>query len=188
MSTTYRVSRAAGSVAVVLTLLICGASAPFAQGSRSAAAAKQLTDLLDRHKLDAIAAKDPDAPDRFVAALYFGGAQMLVVSAQYSVPVLMIEKLAAKDYRDVYIDLNSASVAGSKVFVIDQGADGLSARPEDSQVGDSWEQGGKSVSFDGDWRQAKLTEQEYMKTFATADEQYARMLTILADQAAKAGS
>jgi hypothetical protein len=158
------------------------------EDSRSAAAAKQLTAALDRAKLDSIAVADPAEKDQFMAALYFPGAQLLVVSARYSVPTLLTEKLAKKDYRDVYIDLNAASVAGTKVFIMDQGADGLTSNPGDSQAPDSWEQGTTSTLFDGDWKKAKISEDEYTKAFAAADERYARMLTLLAEQAQKSGS
>jgi len=100
-----------------------------AQDAKSTAAAKQLTEVLDRLKLDAIAAPDPADAGTFVAALYFQGGQLLVVSAKYSAPALLTAKLAKKDYRDVYIDLNAASIAGSKIFVMDQTCDGLVAKP-----------------------------------------------------------
>src|SRR5512142_3297584 len=102
-------------------------SAAFAQDSKSAALAAELTALLDKTKLDAIAVKDPGAPDLYVAALYFPGSQLLVASARYAVPQILNEKLAKKDFREVYADLNSASVAGSLVLVMDMGADGLKA-------------------------------------------------------------
>lgn len=167
-------------------VLTAGPTAVEAQ-ERSRAAAKRLADILDRQKIDSIAAPDPDASDRFIAALYFAGAQLLVVSAQYSVPQLLQTKLTNRDYRDIYIDLNSASVAGTKIFVMDQGADGLVARPEESQGVDTWEQGNKTMTFDGDWRAAKMSEQDYMQTFTGADERYARMLTILAEYAEQRG-
>ena len=84
--------------------------------------------------------------------------------------------------RQVYIDLNSASVAGSKVFVIDQSCDGLIAKPDGDQVADSFEHGSKHVAFDGDWKKAKISEDEYMKSFADADERYAKILTLLTAQ------
>src|SRR5438132_3976604 len=87
-----------------------------AQESKSAPLAKQLAAALDAAKLDSIAAKDPSAPDVFVAALYFPGSQLLVVSAKYTVPQLLTDRLMKKEFRDVYIDLNSASVPASKVF------------------------------------------------------------------------
>jgi hypothetical protein len=168
-------------LAAVLAL-VGGSSAHVAEG-QSRAAAKRLGDVLDRQKLDSIAAPDPDRPDTFIAALYFPGAQLLVVSAQYAVPQLLQTRLANREYRDVYIDLNSASVTGTKIFVMDQGADGLVARPDESQGADTWEQGNKTMTFDGDWRSASMSEQDYMQAFEAADQQYARLLTLLADYA-----
>jgi hypothetical protein len=182
----HRVACRVTSLVAILTVTF--AANAVAQGSRSSAAAKQLGDALDKLKLDSIAAPDPSEKDAFVAALYFQGTQLLVVSARYSAPALLTAKLDKKDYRDVYIDLNSASVAGSKVFVMDAGADGLVANPGVNDAPDSWEQGNKTVAFDGDWKKAKLSEDEYMKSFSAADERYTRILTILADQAKKGGS
>ena len=182
--------RAACRVVALIALcsLVILPAAAFAQAPKSATAAKLLSDTLDRLKLDSIAAPDPADPNTFVAALYFQGGQLLVVSAKYSVPSLLTAKLAKKDYRDVYIDLNAASVAGSKIFIMDQACDGLVARPGDSQAADTWEKGPTTTAFDGDWKKAKMSEDEYLKAFAAADEQYARILTLLAEQAKKAGS
>jgi hypothetical protein len=183
------IHRAAGRVAALTIAIVISfaVSASYAQETKSAVAAKQLGEVLDRLKLDCIAAADPTDPGGFVAALYFQGAQLLVVSAKYSAPTLLTARLAKKEYRDVYIDLNAASVAGSKIFVMDQAADGLVARPGDN-VADSWEQANKTTAFDGDWRKAKITEEEYDKAFSNADERYARILGLLAEQAKKAGS
>ena len=153
-----------------------------AQDSKSAVLAKQLTQVLDGAKLDSIAAADPTETGTFVAALYIQGTQMLVVSAKYSAPILLTEKLAKKDFRDVYIDLNSASVPGSKIFVMDQLADGLVLKPENEQPADTWEHGNKTLVFDGDYKKAKVTEAEYQKSFDDADARYARMLSLLLAQ------
>ena len=189
MPTLFRAGRRVASLAMTFSLVSAAVSLSAAQGPpKSAAAAKQLTEVLDKLKLDAIAAPDPTEPGAFVAALYFQGGQLLVVSAKYSAPTLLTAKLAKKDYRDVYIDLNAASVAGSKIFVMDTGCDGLVAKPGGDNGADSWEQGTTTTVFDGDYKKAKLSEDEYGKTFATADEKYARILTLLAGQAAKSGS
>jgi hypothetical protein len=156
--------------------------------SKSSAAAKELGDTLDRLKLDSIAAADPSEPGTYVAALYFSGAQLLVVSAKYSAPVLLDAKLTKKDYRDIYIDLSSASIPATKVFIMDQAANGLFFKPDGDQPADSWEQGSKTTMFDGDWKKAKVTEEDYTKTFSSADSRYARILTLLSQQAKKAGS
>jgi hypothetical protein len=167
-------------------LLCAGAAAK--EDSKSSVAAKELGEALDRAKLDAIAAPDPSDPSQFVAALYFPGAQLLVVSAKYTAPVLLTAKLAKKEYRDIYIDLSSASIPASKVFIMDQGANGLVKDPGGDPA-DSWEAANKSTLFDGDWKKAKMaSEADYDKAFADADARYAQMLTLLAAEAKKTGA
>src|SRR5262249_34825151 len=134
-----------------------------AQESKSAPLAKQLAAALDAVKLDSIAAKDPSAADAFCAALYFPGAQLLVVAAKYSVPQLLMERLGKKEYRDTYLDLSGASVPGSKIFIQDGAADGLKPKNADNQAADSYESGGKQMSFDGDNKRVKMSDQEYQK-------------------------
>ena len=179
---TTRAARLLSAIAV-----FCAALTPVttiaAEDSKSSAVAKELAQALDAAKLDSIAAVDPADPTAFVAALYFPGAQLLVVSAKYSAPPLLVTKIGTKEYRDVYIDLQSASIAGSKVFVQDMMADGLSPRAPGDRPADTWEHGSKTVAFDGEWKKAKLSEAEYMKTFGEADERYAAMLSVLLGKA-----
>ena len=160
-------------------------AAAFAQESKSAALAKQLAAALDAAKLDSIAAKDPASSDTFVAALYFPGLQLLVVSGKYSVPQLLTERVGKKEYRDVYLDLNGASVADTKVFIEDPGADGIKAKRDENQPFDQCEWAGKRTMFNSDWKAQKLSEQDYMKAFTTADERYAQILAALLAQAKK---
>jgi hypothetical protein len=178
--------RGRAAAAALLTIAVGAAAAvqpAVAQESKSAAAAKELVQALDASKLEAIAAADPSDPGTFVAALYFPGSQILVVSAKYAAPPLLNAKIASKDFRDIYIDLNAASVAGTKVFVIDQGVDGLVAKPGADQAADTYENGKTTLAFDGDHRKAKMSEDEYMKAFASADERYAKILALLTAQA-----
>jgi hypothetical protein len=180
-------------VPVALALCIVGVSVgtASAEDSKSAAAAKELVQALDAAKLEAIATTDAANPGVFVAALYIPGTQLLVVSAKYSAPPLLVDRINAKDYQAVYVDLQSASVRGSKVFIMDQGADGLAPKLSgDSSAADSFDEGDKSMSFDGDWKKAKISEADYTKAFAAADDRYAKMLSMLVAQArkAKAGS
>jgi hypothetical protein len=174
-----------GLTLAVVSIALTSFSPLFAQPSKSADVAKELAVALDAAKLEAIAAPDPGDPMQFVAALYFQGSQILVVAAKYSAPTLLVQKIKEKNYRDVYIDLSSASVAGSKMFVIDTGVDGLAAKPGDGGA-DTFEQGTKQYLFDGDWKKAKLSEEEYMKAFSDADERYAKMLALLTVQAKSA--
>jgi hypothetical protein len=176
---------------IFITAVVCVAAlrtpVASAQDSKSAALAKQLVQALDAAKLDSMAATDSATPGAFVAVLYIPGTQLLVVSAKYAAPPLLTDKITKKDYRDVYVDLQSASVRGSKVFVTDQGADGLVAKPGDNAA-DSWDEGDKSVNFDGDWKKAKIAETDYTKTFNDADVKYAAMLSTLLAEAKKAKS
>ena len=169
----------AGLAALMMFALSAGAQA---QEAKSTALAKQLAAALDAAKLDSIAAKDPAAPDVFFGALYFPGVQLLVVSAKYTAPALLAQKLAGKQYRDVYIDLNSASVPDSKVFIEDLGVDGIKADRNENQPYDSYEIGGKRTAFDGDWKKQKLSKEDYQKVFGTADERYSQILQALLAQ------
>ena len=162
---------------LTVVLLLAAAVPASAQEAKSTALVKQLTAALDAGKLDSVAAKDPSAPDAFCAALYFPNAQLLVVSAKYSAPQLLAARVAKKEYRDTYIDLSSASIPASKVFVQDAGADGLSAKGFDV-----YEDAGKTTIFDGDWKKAKISEQDYQKAFAAADERYSQILQALIAQ------
>jgi hypothetical protein len=156
-----------------------------AQDSESSRVAKQLAAALEAAKVDSIAAKDPTRPGTYIAALYFSGTQLLVISAQYSAPVLLDQKLVKKDYRDIYLDLYGAPMPGTKVFIEDFGADGFKVKPEDGSAPDSYEAGGKRTAFDGDWKAQKLSETEYQQAFTAAEGPYTKMLTALLDQLKK---
>jgi hypothetical protein len=156
-----------------------------AQDSRSVALVKELTDLLGQRKLDSVAARHPAAADQFVAALFFPG-QLLVITARTTAPAVVNEKLVRREFRDVYIDLNSASIPESRVMITDGGADGLRPRREPNQPFDSQDAGGKSIRFNGNWREQKVSEQDYMKGFSQADETYVSALQALVAELKKA--
>ena len=95
-----------------------------------------------------------------------------MVSAKYSAPQLLDAKLGNKAYRDVYIDLNSASDPATKAFIEDMGANGLRVKRDGDDPFDTYEMAGKRVAFDSDWKKQKMSEQDYMKMFGDADQQY----------------
>jgi hypothetical protein len=169
----------------LITIGLTWAAPAGAQDSRSAPLAKQLVAALNAAKLDSIAAKDPAAADVFIGALYIPGTQLLVISGKYSAPILLDTRISKKEYRDVYIDLNSASPIDSRLFIEDLGADGLRAKREDNEGFDSVEATGKRTMLDSDWKKQKLSEDDYMKTFASSDARYAQMLTALLAQIKK---
>jgi hypothetical protein len=165
--------------AVWVTAFLLSAAPAGAQQGVTEQLAKQLTTLLEQKKLDSVAARDPNAADAFVAALYFPGAQLLVVGAKYSAPALLNEKILRRSYRDVYIDLNAATDPSTKVVVEDLFADGLRWR-RSNQPADTITKGpNEQFAFDGQWRKRKLSEDEYLRTFSEAETQYSRMLELL---------
>jgi hypothetical protein len=170
--------------AVLTTVFTVGAAA---QEPKSAAPAKELAQLLAAKKLDSIAARSSESLDEFIGALAFPG-QLMVVWAKTTAPAVVNEKLMRKDYREVYIDLNSASVVESRHFVTDLGPDGLRHRPEQKQgPSDSHDLGAKSMRFDGSWREDKMSEADYMKAHAEADAAYAKAIQALIQEIKKAG-
>ena len=126
---------------IVLLVCVGVAAAPPEPTVRSAGLAKQLGAALLERKLEAIAARDPEKADRFVAALFFPDSQLLVISASYSSPSLLDEKLAQKNYRDVYLDLGTSQFANTSVFFQDMKADGLCDRRD--QTADILSRGGR---------------------------------------------
>lgn len=169
-----------------LMVLAATSSAAVAQEAKSTALAKELCQILDAKKLSAVAAKDASEPDFYVAAMYFSGSQLLIVGAKYAPAVLLDTKLQAREYQDIYIDLNSAAKPGTKVFLEDAGGDGLKADHENNKAADSIEQGGKQSRFDDDWRKdQKMSDADYQRLFLKTDELYCRLLTALITQAKK---
>ena len=177
-----------GLAFVVLSAIMFAPAAARAQDAQSVELAKQLTGILDQKKLDAIAIPDAQNPGAYIAALYFPGTQLLVVSAKYSAPQLLTELLARKEYRAVYAELSSASVPGSRVLFNDVYANGLMIRPAGSNPPDSIESAASQATFDGAWRKAKIPEADYIKAFTDADAAYTRALQALIAQLKTAGT
>jgi hypothetical protein len=164
-----------GVVVVVALAGTLGAVPDSASGSK----AEAIRQLLDQQKLDAIAAQDPEQPDRFVAALYYPGAQLLAVSATHPMPQVMQERIANRQYRDIYMDLQGPATRKGRLFVIDLGADGLHDRPEADGFDITYRSGAEQVSFDGDWKAQKMSREQYDERFKGDDERYAQMLAAL---------
>ena len=178
-------NRAFFCVAIAGLLAVSLPSSAFAQaGSKSAAVAKELTQVLEAKKLDSIAAKLPTGDGHYAAALYFPNVQLLVISGHYSAPQLMDPRLAAKQYRDTYMELSGTVTPDTKVFVQDMGDPGLTPKRQDNLY-DTWTRAGKVVMFNGDNDAQKISDAEYAKAFSAADEQYAQILSALLAEAKK---
>jgi hypothetical protein len=173
------------STGVLVVVLAAGAdraaTAAGAQESKSAPLARQLTQALDAARLDSIGATDP-ATGAFLAALYIPGTQLLVVSGKFESPEIGNHRLSKKEFRELYMDLMGAAVAGSRLFASDVSCDGLNFKPNGDAPADTWEQASKTQAFEGH-KKAKLTEEQYVRAYSEADAQYARILELLLAQA-----
>jgi len=148
-----------------------------AQERQSPALVKNLASLMTARQLDAVAAQDPEAPGRFVAALLMPDVQLLIVSAQYPVPAELQAQLSQRNYRDVYTALHQPSAQQTRFFLMDVGCDGL--RGDGDSVDVLYEKGTTQTLFDGRWKAQGLSEAAYAKRAQDAEAQYARLLTIL---------
>ena len=167
------------AVFVLCALLTAGPSVG-AQALASGAAARGLLSMLDQARLDAIATVDPQEPGMFVAALKVQGGRLLVVQALHPSVDGILQRLAAHQYRDVYLDLQGTPTREGKFFVQDAGADGiLSTLPGSVDVDVLYEDGERQMLFNGDLVAQHLTAGEYDARLAAADARYARVLTLL---------
>jgi hypothetical protein len=157
----------------VLFVVVTTSLPVWAQEPKSAAGARELAQLLGSLKLDAIAVRLPNSADEFASAMVFPG-QLMVVWAKTVAPERMNERIIKKEYKEVYADLNSASIPESRHFVMDLGADGLRSKPAiKGGASDTHDLDKKSMRFDGSWKEDKMSEGDYMKAFADADAAYA---------------
>jgi hypothetical protein len=159
------------------SVLVLGPAVASAQDSKSAPPVIELVKMLDSMKLDSFAVKG-STPNEYVGALYFPGSQLLVVTAKFDTPWRADSLIDMKNYRDLYIELNSASLPQTKVFVSDLGANGLRFK-KDGNAYDTVDAGGKTFNFDGDWKKAKITADDYSKGYSTSDQQYMQMIQSL---------
>lgn len=179
-------------LAAATAVTLSSFSPAFAQdpASTSAAPTKELVALLSgrlESGMAFLAAKMPDSPNHFVGALYLEAVpQLLVVVAQFDPAVLMDDRLAKRDYREAYTDLNSASKVGTRVFFEDLKVDGFMPRREGSEPFDMFTGAdGRRVQFDGDAKKQKMSDQEYQSAFTTADQQYSKAVQALLAEAKK---
>lgn len=172
---------------VIVCAIVLGTHASAQQLSTAAAA--RLTALLQDRQLEAAAARDPRQESRFVAALYVPSSQLLVISSEHPQPAAVDHRLAERQYREAYTDLHGSGVAEGRVFVMDLQANGLRRSRDDGAPFDIvYRNGVNQISYNGEWKQQKLTEREYNARFDTDDGEYARMLTVLADALQRAVS
>lgn len=167
-------------VAFVLFALLAAGSVAGAQAVASGDAARSLMSVLDRLRLDAIATIDPEEPGAFIAALKIQGGRLLVVQARHPSIDGIQQRLAAHQYREVYLDLQGTPTPDGKFFVQDAGADGiLSTLPGSIDVDVLYEDGRRQTLFNREILAQHLTAPEYDAKLAAADARYARLLALL---------
>lgn len=176
-------NRALSRLVPAAGLLAALASPAFAQDPQSATPARELAQQLSAKKLDSFAIRLPNSQDQFAAALTLPG-QLIVVWAKFSAPAMLNEKIIKGEFREVYIDLNSASDPQSRNIITDLGSDGVH-RGQKNQPADAHDVGTTSVRFDGSWREDKMSEKDYMKAHADADAAYAQILGVMLEELKK---
>jgi hypothetical protein len=159
-------------------VLLAASAAAAAQERQSPALVGSLASLMTARQLDAVAAQDPESPDRFVAALLMPDVQLLIVSAQYPAPAELQAQLAQQKYRDVYAALHQPSAQPTRFFLMDSGCDGLKSGGDGVDV--LYEKGTTQTLFDGKWKQQGLSEAAYSQRAQEAETRYSRLLSILA--------
>jgi hypothetical protein len=161
---------------MVLGGLLAAADAPL----QSASLARELATTLAAQQLEAVAAQDPDDPERFIAALFAPG-QLLVVSKRHTAPAAIQARLTQRQYRDVYLDLQASPATDDSWFLQDMQADGLCAGRD--QIADILYAGDDEAAvFDGNWKTLGASEKEYEQQLAAADQRYTRLLEVLLRQ------
>jgi hypothetical protein len=168
------------TIAIVTTCLsLIAPAAARAAPSSSASPAHTFVALLNSRGIEAFAAPDPDEPGRFVAALSVPHGDLLVVSARQPSTDAVAQRIAADQFRDVYLDLQATPTPQGKFFVQDSDADGLSSAPQNDAIDIVYEDGTKTTVFNGDAKAQHLSRDDYDARFDAADRRYAHALTVL---------
>jgi hypothetical protein len=142
---------------------------------------KQLVTAMSALKLDAIAAKDPAEPGRFVAALAYPGVQVLVISSRHNALDYVTMQLGKREFRSVYEELQRGVPEG-RLFFHDMGCDGF---VRNDSIDIFYEGPTAQTLLDGDWGSQSLTETAYRIKQKAAEAQYVHALRVLLDAAKK---
>jgi len=172
-------------VAIAMALLAGAVAVPAqSQAPATAAKVKELAALLQARKLEAFAVRVPGEAGRFVATRIVPNVQLLTVLALHTRHMDMEYYLYNKDHRNAYLDLASSTFSTERVLIDDALADGLVALPGRSLAHDSVVKGTERQMFDGEFSNGRRNDERtpkdaYMKVFADAEQQYAKMLDLL---------
>ena len=167
-------------VALIGAIALTSASAVSAGPGDSRDAAATLVRILEERGLRAFAAEHPDAPGTFSAVLLIPGVQLLGITTTYPPADQLRQVIAAGDYQQAYVDLQTAGAREGRVFVQDLAADGLRANSRDGEPSDVVSRDAhRDIAYNGDWTRQQLTKAAYDDTFARDEKHYAEMLLLL---------
>jgi hypothetical protein len=163
------------SLVVASRLFLTSAAA---QTSTSAPLAQKLSAFMEANRVQALAARDPATANRYVAALFYPGSQLLVVAGSPTVATLAQQQFERGEYAALYSTLHQSVAADSKLFVQDMNADGLRAKERDS-TDIVYDRVVYQMLFDGNPGKRRQTDQAYEREFVEADASYSQLLRIL---------
>ena len=151
----------------------------FAENTTSPRLAKSVVRLLQSVPLTAFAAADPDRRGQFVAALYVPEQLLLIVAAHPDVSAIDA-RIAAGQYRDVYLDLQGSPSPQGRFFVMDADADGLLASPpDDGGVDVVYDGSAPPLLLNGDLGPHRRNDGAYDAAVAAAETKYSHALAVL---------
>ena len=156
-------------------------AAAAAEIPQSSILVNQLVATMSALKLDVIAAKDPEDPGRFIAAMVFPGVQLLVVSSRHQSLDYVTAQLGKRDFREVY-DALQRGVPEGRLFFHAMGCDGF---VKNDSIDIFYEGPTAQTLLDGDWSAQSLTEAAYDAKRKAAEAKYAHALSVLLGAAKK---
>jgi hypothetical protein len=167
-----------------LALFLASALAGQQFGDRhfaSPVVARELAYLLRSAVLQAFAAPDPRRPGAFVAALYVP-EQLMVVEAYHPAKAAFEGRIAAGQFREAYLDLQSTPTPEGRFYVLDANANGLLTAPPGRRSVDMLDDGVQpSLLLNGDLQGQGVSAAEYQARVMAADAKYAELLRVLID-------
>ena len=166
---------------------------PPSASSISAAKAKEVMTLMTTKKLEAFAVREAETSDRFIAVMAVPHVQLLVVTATYSRPTDIEYYVYQKEYVNAYRNLKTSTLASNRFFVEDVMGDGLVAVPVKNGLPDAITVDAKQQTLDGPAdpkkrNDTRMAADAYAKSFADADQRYAKALDGILAELKKSGT
>ena len=164
---------------VRLLARVCASASVWAQEPKSAAGARELAQLLGSMKLEAVAVRLPNSADEFASAMVFPG-QLMVVWAKTVAPERMNERIVKEEYKEVYARPQQRVDPGHEALRHGPGRRWSESKPASKGgAADTHDLDKLSIRFDGNWKEDKMSEADYLKAHAEADAAYAAVTEAL---------